>query len=193
MTPVKPGYKTTEFYLSLLAMLIGALYTSGLIGANTTLDHALGFASMILSSLGYTVSRGIAKGGAAANDNVQAAPAMRQAGFASVVVMLFIAIAGVTLLVSGCGPKVVAAERQFLTCAESAVAHDLTPTVEAILAQGASNWKAQITAFGVAFGTDAINCAVLAARTMFSTKVGVGAAGSALERANEWMKEHGGS
>ena len=58
---VKPGYRTTEFWLSAVAMLIGIAYASGVIGADTQADKIVGFIAAALSSLGYSVSRGMAK------------------------------------------------------------------------------------------------------------------------------------
>ena len=57
--PVKPGYKTTEFWLSCLAFIISALYASDLIGEGT--DKILGIIAGALVAMGYSVSRGIAK------------------------------------------------------------------------------------------------------------------------------------
>lgn len=57
-----PGYKTTEFWFTLIANVVGALLTSGLV----TNDHVLkilGLAAMILSSLGYTAARTMIKRG----------------------------------------------------------------------------------------------------------------------------------
>lgn len=58
---VKPGWKTTEFWLTSAASLIGLLYGSGAIGSGSTLATILGFATAALTSLGYTVSRGQVK------------------------------------------------------------------------------------------------------------------------------------
>lgn len=59
----KPGFKTTEFWLSLAAMILTALYASGLIGDGGTAAKIAAFAAMVLTSAGYTVSRGLAKSG----------------------------------------------------------------------------------------------------------------------------------
>ena len=61
----KPGYKTTEFYLTLLAQLLGLLWASGLVSEGSTGDKIIGFAAMVLAQFGYTVSRALAKGKAA--------------------------------------------------------------------------------------------------------------------------------
>ena len=63
----KPGYKTTEFYLTLLAQLIGALMVSGLLElTTTTIDNQIaGVVAMVLSSMGYTASRAWTKAGEA--------------------------------------------------------------------------------------------------------------------------------
>lgn len=58
------GYKTTEFWLGLAAMLLGVVYASGAV----TNEHALqlmGIAASVLGSLGYTVARTVAKKSAA--------------------------------------------------------------------------------------------------------------------------------
>lgn len=58
----KPGYKTTEFWLSLVATLIGLLWASGLISEGSTADKVIGFVAAALGQFGYAVSRGLAKG-----------------------------------------------------------------------------------------------------------------------------------
>ncbi len=58
---VKPGYKTTEFWLTLAATVVGALMASGVIVEGTTWGKVVGVAAMILSALGYQVSRTIVK------------------------------------------------------------------------------------------------------------------------------------
>ncbi len=61
--PAKPGYKTTEFYLSLVAMLLTALYASGAIkeGSDASWVKAVASLAAALTALGYSVSRGMAK------------------------------------------------------------------------------------------------------------------------------------
>ena len=58
---VKPGWKTTEFWMSSIAALLGIAYASGLIGADTGVDKVLGIVASTLAGLGYAVSRGLAK------------------------------------------------------------------------------------------------------------------------------------
>lgn len=55
--PAKPGYKTTEFWLSLAASTIGALMMSDVIAEGSTVAKIVGGIATILSTLGYTVSR----------------------------------------------------------------------------------------------------------------------------------------
>lgn len=59
--PVKPGYKTTEFYITLGVTVLGMLWGAGIFGEGTSLDRALGLAAMALAPFGYTLSRGAAK------------------------------------------------------------------------------------------------------------------------------------
>jgi len=54
---MKAGYKTTEFWFSLLVFLLGAALASGLIADGTAVAKAIGGALSLLSSLGYTAGR----------------------------------------------------------------------------------------------------------------------------------------
>lgn len=55
------GYKTTEFWLASITALIGILFASGLIAPDSGADKTLGLITSVLSSLGYSVSRGLTK------------------------------------------------------------------------------------------------------------------------------------
>jgi len=58
---VKPGYKTTEFWLSLAAVLIGAFVAGGFLPAEHLAVKIAGFVLTALAALGYTVSRAATK------------------------------------------------------------------------------------------------------------------------------------
>ena len=60
---LKAGYKTTEFWLTVLAMLVGAVMASGLLPGGAPTQIA-GIVASGLGSLGYTVSRTSAKNAA---------------------------------------------------------------------------------------------------------------------------------
>jgi hypothetical protein len=53
----KPGYKTTEFWMSLAACLVGALVASGVFPDESTGMKMAGMAMATLAALGYTTSR----------------------------------------------------------------------------------------------------------------------------------------
>ncbi len=55
-TPHKPGYKTTEFWLSLLAVLLGALLGSGLLPGGPPTQIA-GMVATLLGAMGYSYQR----------------------------------------------------------------------------------------------------------------------------------------
>ena len=60
----KPGYKTTEFWLSLVAMLLGVLMSSGVMDSvpeTSIWSKIVGGAIAALAALGYTASRAKAK------------------------------------------------------------------------------------------------------------------------------------
>jgi|TARA_R110002051_G_scaffold314371_1_gene391399 drug/metabolite transporter (DMT)-like permease len=56
------GYKTSEFWLSLVAILAGAILSSGAI-ENSTVLQGLGLVASTLAALGYAGSRAITKAG----------------------------------------------------------------------------------------------------------------------------------
>jgi len=51
------GYKTTEFWLSFAAMILGALMASGVIVEGSMAAQIIGGVMAILAQLGYTSSR----------------------------------------------------------------------------------------------------------------------------------------
>jgi hypothetical protein len=59
----KPGYKTTEFWLSTIAVLIGLAYGSGVIAETGTsgIEKSIAFVASALAALGYSNSRGAVK------------------------------------------------------------------------------------------------------------------------------------
>jgi len=58
---IKAGWKTTEFWFSLVTAIVGGLLSSGIFPESSTSMKLLGLAAMILSGLGYTLSRTVAK------------------------------------------------------------------------------------------------------------------------------------
>jgi hypothetical protein len=60
-TTTKPGYKTSEFWLTLAANLVGTLMASGVVTDGGTVAKVLGVVVMLLSTLGYQVARTKAK------------------------------------------------------------------------------------------------------------------------------------
>ena len=60
---MKPGWKTTEFWLSLIAAVVGVLAANGNLDPSSSLAKIVGIAAVVLAAMGYTVSRGIAKKG----------------------------------------------------------------------------------------------------------------------------------
>jgi hypothetical protein len=53
----KPGYKTTEFWMSMIAVGIGAVAASGAFGLEGTSAQVIGLVEAALVALGYTGAR----------------------------------------------------------------------------------------------------------------------------------------
>ena len=54
---MKPGYKTTEFWLSLAAVAAGAVVASGVIPAESVWERIVGLVVAALAAIGYTGAR----------------------------------------------------------------------------------------------------------------------------------------
>jgi hypothetical protein len=63
MADVKPGWKTSEFWLASAATLVGLVMASGLIEAGGTWDRIVGLIAAALASMGYSASRASVKKG----------------------------------------------------------------------------------------------------------------------------------
>jgi hypothetical protein len=57
----KAGYRTTEFWLSAAASVVGLLFAADIFPSDSAGEKFLGLAAMVLASLGYTVSRTMVK------------------------------------------------------------------------------------------------------------------------------------
>lgn len=55
--PAKPAWKTTEFWLSIGAATVAALYASGVLSAGGTAEKIVGVIAMLLTALGYQVNK----------------------------------------------------------------------------------------------------------------------------------------
>lgn len=60
-TPIKPGWKTSEFWLSLAAKLLSVGFVSGVIPTSGTAATIAGVAAVELGALGYAVVRASVK------------------------------------------------------------------------------------------------------------------------------------
>jgi|6_EtaG_2_1085325.scaffolds.fasta_scaffold05600_6 hypothetical protein len=58
---MKPGFRTTEFWVTTCACLVGLLISSGAFEETGMVMRGLGLAAAALTSAGYSVSRGMAK------------------------------------------------------------------------------------------------------------------------------------
>ena len=63
----RPGYMTTEFWMTLAAVIIGFLVSSELGDETTWVGKILGIAATVLAALGYSVSRAMVKRAAIQN------------------------------------------------------------------------------------------------------------------------------
>ena len=65
---MKPGYKTTEFWLAAVAQLIGLVLASGIIAPESSWDRIAGLATAALATMGYSAARSTVKSAAGRRD-----------------------------------------------------------------------------------------------------------------------------
>lgn len=54
---IKPGWKTSEFWLSVAAVAVGSIVASGVVPADSVWERLVGLAVAGLAALGYTGCR----------------------------------------------------------------------------------------------------------------------------------------
>ena len=59
--PMRRGYRSTEFYVQLAALILGALLAAHVFGDGSTPQRLIGAALAFLASLGYGVQRTMLK------------------------------------------------------------------------------------------------------------------------------------
>ena len=60
-TPKKPGYRTSEFWLTLACLIFGMLLASGVVTEGSNAERIVAFGASVLASFGYSFSRGMVK------------------------------------------------------------------------------------------------------------------------------------
>jgi hypothetical protein len=134
---MKPGYLTTEFWLTILTLLLSGLIQSGLIGDGTQLVKACAFAASTLTTIAYAISRAKVKAPTPIPGQVLEleTKVTSEAGFAHREIVFFIAMLGLVAC-SWLKSETKATAATVVDCA-SAQAKDLTeqlaPTFEQVL------------------------------------------------------------
>lgn len=110
---MKPGYKTTEFWITILAQVIGILTTIGAFTPDQAdvlaqaVTQIAGIVVMVAGAFGYSLSRGMAK--------------KKEAGFVKLPLLLFMMAFILSISIAGCGGKLVAPAGGELTKADIAL------------------------------------------------------------------------
>lgn len=63
MQPLKPGYRTTEFWMSTVAVGLGTLLASGAIETGSHWEQIIGVVIAGITAVGYTGARSAIKNG----------------------------------------------------------------------------------------------------------------------------------
>lgn len=161
--PPKPGIRTTEFWLTVLASVLGILMASGVVVADTPWARVIGGAITFLSTLGYTWKRSDVK-----------------AAYHRLVPLFLV---GALLGTAACATVKSAGESALIDCGKPALSDavaSIASDVQCFLTGGAVkggqcvtdasvDWQAELDEYA-ARGREALACAV--------AKVGVALAGS---------------
>lgn len=98
----KPGYKTTEFWITFIIQIMNALVQSGLIGDGTQLVKGLSFAAAALTAIVYAITRAQVKAAASADAPDPLGPDP-QRGSSAIDLMLLIAFGACIVGAIACG------------------------------------------------------------------------------------------
>jgi len=141
----KPGWKTTEFWLTLAAVLIAAFLNSGVLPDTSIAVKIASIAAAALASLGYTAGRSYVKG--------------------SLTLLLGLALSVGAVSMSGCAGASNAIKtvgQDAFDCGTDAVKAEvanLLPAVTAILSGQSVDWAAQLNALE-SLGEEALACTI---------------------------------
>jgi len=189
-----PGWQSSEAWLTLLVMILGALPSTGLlVGAPPAALQIVGLISSVLAALGYTTNRTslkkahLALSSAPANDNAAAAPArLEQAGFVRARVMLVLAaISIVFLTMCTAGQKWT---NSFVGCEKAdfgkmigsgAGSQDVLRAVEDLILKNPADLEAELAGLVVQSTLITVNCAITATEELLASQVGSGAGSAA--------------
>ena len=75
---MKPGFKTTEWWMSMAVVIVGILITSGLFAEASALYKGLAFLGSTLAALGYTSARAVTKKAEALSEVVLSAEGLKK-------------------------------------------------------------------------------------------------------------------
>lgn len=201
-TATTPGYKTSEFWLKILAFVLTALYASGVVPTSGPLAQAMAIGATILGALGYTVARTMLKTKSPLIPaQVVEVPAKNpQSGRVRLTMLAVIALAAVAAcsLSMSCTAAQKKAVSDFGHCEETAAVKDLEGPIKSIGDQfiegklTKDGALALLDSFGVSYGLDTVGCAVTFVEQAFGSKVnGSADTGAATDLYNEWLAKHG--
>jgi hypothetical protein len=181
---VKPGYKTSEFWLKLGALVLTALFASGVIPTSGPVAQVAAIAATMLGALGYTVTRSMVKntasrGATTIESQLISARRASQSGQATPPMLLTIALAGLFVICgvvqivaySGCAGAGTGAVKtmsgDFATCAKADLGQVIASSAATLLGTVAQAIEGNTRTLEDDFGTlagivgaDAVKCAI---------------------------------
>ena len=160
--PAKPGYKTSEAWLTFIARLLGALPSSGLLANDPpAVVKAVGLATAALAAMGYTANR----------TNLKRALV---AGSGALIVSLGLAI-GVTIaaLSPGCATAKAVGTCELTTLEQGSNGSTLLAQVEADLLK--AQYLAALETTAATVGEAAVTCVLQAIEAFTTSELGLGA------------------
>lgn len=211
---VKPGYATTEGWLTFIIALCGVAPTT--LGTNAPqLVQVFGLVTAMLTAIAYQYHRTKAKAGAPllgqllttlAEPVAPEQPKTPQAGFVTYLLMPLLALAllgGIVAIAACTHQQRVAMSGEFKACAKADLGQ-LMPTgltlaqdVAAKIKGNAPTLTSDLDAAAVKVGVDAVKCAAVAAFAALEAPSGSGAATSqplpGVAVAKQWLAAHGGA
>jgi hypothetical protein len=174
---LKPGWRTSEAWFTLVVIVLGAIPNSGLVDNSPLAAKLVGLVASVLAALGYQTQRTKLKIAHAANDNARATTVRSRVTTGAAV----LALAGLASwgVVGGAGcASVQKMTGSFSACASADLgravdpgassalagltAADLLSFVTEIVTANTGELEAQLAALAATVGLDALDCAIAA-------------------------------
>jgi hypothetical protein len=196
--PVKPGWQTSEAWITFLIVLLGGLLSSGLVADLPTWGKVITFAIAALKAVTYTAARASIKRAALPSARVVSRGGDTAASAIATTATLLIGLVMISQMGACASSQLHTMTGSFSTCAKADLGQvvssgsfvgDLVSVISAIIAQDAPTLEANLSALALTLGADAVTCAIAAVDAALTPAKTTAEPSPGLVRARAWAAQ----